>query len=293
MKLVIISGLSGSGKSIALHTLEDSGYYCIDNLPVSLLENLALQLSRSSHPSQQKAAASIDARNVPDDLRRFNDILRKLDHQGINCELLYLHTEEATLLKRFSETRRRHPLSDKNTALADAIKNEIKLLAPIAQQADLNIDTTHTTIHQLRDIIHQRIDGCSGKGMSILFQSFGFKNGVPGDTDFVFDARCLPNPHWEPELRIKTGRDHEVIEYLSSKSLVNELFNDICHFMDKWIPQFQQENRSYLSIAIGCTGGKHRSVYLVEALGKYFSSNTQTLNKHSKTSILIRHRDLT
>lgn len=292
MKLVIISGLSGSGKSVALHTLEDSGYYCIDNLPISLLDSFASQLAHSSHPSQQKAAASIDARNFLDDLKKFHDILEGLKAKGIDCELLYLQAEETSLLKRFSETRRRHPLSNENITLADAIKNEIKLLAPIALQADLQIDTTHTTIHQLRDLIRERVDDCIGKGMSLLFQSFGFKNGVPSDTDFVFDARCLPNPHWEPTLRSKTGKDPEVIDYLSHKELVSELFNDITAFLDKWIPQFQKENRSYLSIAIGCTGGQHRSVYLAEKLYAYYTSKSALTSNEAQFTPLVRHREL-
>ena len=283
MKLVIVSGLSGSGKSVALHTLEDLGYYCIDNLPTGLLSALALELMLAPHPIDN-AAVGIDARNLPQGLQQFDQILDQLQAQGIENEVLFLTCEADTLLKRFSETRRRHPLSNDRLSLAEAIESERNLLEPIAEHADLFIDTSNTTIHQLRDLVHQRIKYRRKTRLSLLFESFGYKSGVPTDADFVFDARCLPNPHWQPGLRLLTGRDKEVIAYLEGESQVERMCSELCAFLDRWIPAFEADDRSYLTVAIGCTGGQHRSVYLVERLLRHFQDRYP--------DVASRHREL-
>lgn len=284
MKLVIVSGLSGSGKSVALHTLEDLGYYCIDNLPVGLLEAFVQQLLDNPQPGQEEVAVGIDARNQSADLQHFPDILKRLRARGIRAEILYLQADDETLLKRFSETRRRHPLSRGNITLADAIRQERSLLQPISANASLHIDTTHTNVHQLRDLVQERVAAKSDGTLSLLFKSFGFKHGVPEDADFVFDVRCLPNPHWDVRLRPQTGLDQDVVDYLDEQPLVDEMYAEIRRFLDTWIPRFENENRSYLTVALGCTGGQHRSVYLAERLGAHFRTRYP--------SVLVRHREL-
>lgn len=283
MKLIIVSGLSGSGKSVALHTLEDLGYYCIDNLPAGLLGALALELKQASKPVE-KIAVGIDARNLPQSLQQFSDILDKLRDQGISSEIVFITCDPATLIKRFSETRRRHPLSNEHVSLAEAVELERQLLEPIAQRADLFIDTSQTTVHQLRDRVQQRMERRDGKHLSLMFQSFGFKHGIPGDADFVFDARCLPNPHWHPELRPLTGLDEAVAQYLGSESSVTTMLENLTTFLDTWIPAFEADNRSYLTVAVGCTGGQHRSVFLVEQLHRYFMEHYP--------NVTTRHREL-
>ena len=283
MKLVIVSGLSGSGKSVALHTLEDLGYYCIDNLPTGLLNALAQELKLAPHPIEN-AAAGIDARNLPQGLQHFNQILDQLQTQEIESEVLFLTCETDTLLKRFSETRRRHPLSNRHLSLSEAIDFERELLEPIAERADLLIDTSNSTVHQLRDMVYQRIGYLRNTRLSLLFESFGYKSGVPTDADFVFDARCLPNPHWQSGLRPLTGRDKEVIAYLDGEPEVARMCSELCSFLDNWIPAFEADKRNYLTVAIGCTGGQHRSVYLVEHLQRYF--------KERYPDVAKRHREL-
>lgn len=283
MKLIIVSGLSGSGKSVALNTLEDLGYYCIDNLPASLLGALALELT-PSNVDFDRVAVGIDARNLPKSLEEFGSILGQLHDQGIETEIIFLTSSTETLIKRFSESRRRHPLSSDGVSLADAIDDEKRVLETMAQRSDLSIDTTKTTIHQLRDLVRQRVARDTDGQLSLLFESFGFKHGNPTDADFVFDARCLPNPHWKAELRPLTGRDAAVIEFLESDAHVNEFYQNLCVFFGKWISCFEADNRSYLTIAIGCTGGQHRSVYLTEKLAKHFSE--------SYPNVATRHREL-
>jgi UPF0042 nucleotide-binding protein len=284
MKLLIVSGLSGSGKSIALDTLEDCGYYCIDNLPVSLLENFVSYIILVEKQTYVKTAIGIDARNQTESLIDFADRLDFIRRQGIDCEVMYLQAEEATLLKRYSETRRKHPLSSRDIPLTEAIKLEENMLRPVAQCATRVLDTSKTHCHQLREMIKNQIGEKNQYYLSLQFQSFGFKHGVPLDADFVFDARCLPNPYWLNELRGLTGKDLPVIEFLQQQQYVQDLFNDIVQFVERWAPRFEAENRSYLTIAIGCTGGQHRSVYLTEALAKHF----QKIN----LNIIIRHREL-
>jgi UPF0042 nucleotide-binding protein len=283
VKLVIVSGLSGSGKSVALHTLEDLGYYCIDNLPAGLLSVLALELSQAPTPVQN-AAVGIDARNLPQALQQFSEILGQLEQRGISSEILFLNCETETLIKRFSETRRRHPLSNSGASLADAVERERVLLEPIAQRADLFIDTSQTNIHQLRDLVLSRVARENTSRLSLLFESFGYKHGIPRDADFVFDARCLPNPHWQPELRPLSGRDNAVARYLESDPQVATMHQQLCSFLEQWIPAFEAGNRSYLTIAIGCTGGQHRSVYLIERLAGHFQPHYP--------NVVIRHREL-
>lgn len=284
MKLIIVSGLSGSGKSIALNTLEDLDYYCIDNLPVGMLRAFADQMTGDWGRNRRDYAVGIDARNSSQDLDHFPKLLAELRSMDIECTVFFLQSETSILLKRFSETRRKHPLTGKNTALADAIKLERTLLEPVAGNADLFIDTSSTTIHQLRDLIRDRVALDEPNAMSLLFQSFGYKHGIPSDADFVFDVRCLPNPHWEAELRPFTGRDQSVVDYLEKQSAVASMLAQLATLLDEWVPCFEAENRSYMTVAIGCTGGQHRSVYMAERLAEHFRSK--------RANVMVRHREL-
>jgi RNase adapter protein RapZ len=284
MKLIIISGLSGSGKSIALDTLEDCGYYCIDNLPVALLQDFIDHVMLEDRKTYNKTAIGIDARNQTAKLADFPSSLDFIRSKGIECEVVYMRAEESIILKRYSETRRRHPLTTAERPLREALEIEQEVLRPVATHADIIIDTSYTHYHQLRDLLKNRLGEKSKVSLSILFQSFGFKYGIPLDADFVFDARCLPNPYWAPELRGLNGKDQQVIDFLQNEVIVKEFLQDINHFISRWAPRFESDNRSYLTIAIGCTGGQHRSVFLVEALSKYFQSLT--------TNVIVRHREL-
>jgi len=284
MKLLIVSALSGSGKSIALDTLEDCGYYCIDNLPVNLLEDFINHVMLSDKKTYAKTAIGIDARNQFNSLANFSESLKLIRDKGIDCEIIFMQAEESTLLKRYSETRRRHPLTDYNIPLKEALKIEKEMLTPIAKHANVVIDTSRTHYHQLRELIRDQIGDRDFKQISLQFQSFGFKHGVPLDADFVFDARCLPNPYWIPELRALTGKDKPVWDFLEEQPLVSEFFQEITGFLERWIPRFEAEGRSYLTVAIGCTGGQHRSVYLVDSLIKHFKSPL--------VNVIVRHREL-
>ncbi|MDH5599867.1 MAG: RNase adapter RapZ [Gammaproteobacteria bacterium] len=281
MKLVIVSGLSGSGKSIALQVLEDLEYYCIDNLPINMLEALTSEIISAKH---EYVAIGIDARNVAAEFDLFPQQLQQLPKNKIDCEIFFLEASDAALIKRFSETRRKHPLSNQETPLNEAIIQERYLLEPISSKADLRLDTSATNVHQLRDLIKARVKKADKQTISIMFESFGFKHGVPINADFVFDVRCLPNPHWVAELRNLTGLDKPVIDYLAEHNEVRDMLNDVMNFVDKWIPKFEADNRSYITIAIGCTGGQHRSVYLVNKLANL------TKNKHN--NVLSRHREI-
>lgn len=283
MKLIIISGRSGSGKSTALHQLEDEGYYCIDNLPTSLLPALVEETSSQDFDHFQGTAVCIDARNAWKDLADFNAVMASLP-DSVSTEILFLDAQESTLIKRFSETRRKHPLSSESLPLAEAIEREWQLLEPISSAASLVLDTSQMTIYELRDAIKQRLLGATSGSMSILVQSFGFKRGVPADADLVFDVRMLPNPHWVKELRLKTGNDQEVRDFLESQPLTEELFQDICSYLDNWLPRYRDSNRSYMTIALGCTGGQHRSVYLANRLYQHYSEHYAAMH--------IRHREL-
>ncbi len=283
MRLVVVSGRSGSGKSTALHLLEDNGFYCIDNLPAGLLPELARQ-ANNTDLSLPKVAISIDARNLPSDLQRFPELLKQVRDAGIHCDVLFLAATDEVLIKRFSETRRKHPLTDGNLSLGEAIAAELKVLEPIIDLASLKIDTSHLTLYQLRDLLKQRLLSSQSNSPSILIQSFGFKRGVPVDADLVFDVRCLPNPYWKPDLRPFSGKDRQICDYLDAEPDVQDMYQDIFHFLQKWLPRYAAGERSYMSIGIGCTGGHHRSVYIAERL-------VRELSVHS-SNLLIRHRDL-
>ena len=283
MQLVIISGRSGSGKSTALHQLEDEGYYCIDNLPVALLPSLVHEASREEFGHFQGTAVCIDARNAWKDLENFPAIMDSLP-DSVDSQILFLDAQDAALIKRFSETRRRHPLSSESTPLAEAIDKERELLETLSSRASLVLDTSQMTIYELRDTIKQRLIGATAGSMSILLQSFGFKRGVPADADLVFDVRMLPNPHWVKELRLKNGLDTEVQTFLESQPLTAELYRDICHYLDNWLPRYRDSNRSYMTVAMGCTGGQHRSVYLADRLFQHY--------REQFPNIHIRHREL-
>jgi UPF0042 nucleotide-binding protein len=281
MRLVIVSGLSGSGKSVALHMLEDVDYYCVDNIPAGLLPMFISHTVRSQESTYQRTAVGVDARNRPAEIASVPKLVDELKRSGVQCELIFLRADEQALLKRYSETRRRHPLSRDGLGLTDAIHHEYELLLPIADAADLIIDTTRFSVHELREMIRQRVRGRTEGMMSILFESFAYRQGVPDDADFVFDVRSLPNPYWEPGLAKFTGRDAPVIEFLQKHPQVDRMFADLAGFLDHWIPEFIGTNRSYLTIAIGCTGGQHRSVYLVERLARHFGAKyPQVLTRH-------------
>lgn len=286
MKLIVISGLSGSGKSIALQALEDTDYFCVDNLPISLLLDFTLKMNNSQlNRGMPDIAVGIDSRNDEEDLLGFRKVMEAIRRYDIDTEIIFLEANDTVLLQRFSETRRKHPLTRRdNLPLVEAISVERKLLMPIAIDADLHIDTSRTNVHQLRALISDRVALHAVMALSIQFVSFGFKHGAPEDADFVFDVRCLPNPHWDPRLRLLNGMDAEVIDFLQGESMVGSMFEDIRGFLEKWIVPFKENNRSYITIALGCTGGQHRSVYLVERLAAYF--------KNHNDQVLIRHREL-
>ncbi len=283
MKLHIVSGLSGAGKSIALQALEDVDYYCVDNLPLGLLPAFARQMIGGR--ASEAVAVGIDARNLSEELVNFEETLATLRELGVEYEIVFLEAAEEVLLKRFSETRRKHPLTDSHTPLGDAIRQERRLLEGVSAAADVHIDTSRSTIHQLRDLIRQRVARKESSQMSILFLSFGYKHGVPVDVDYLFDVRCLPNPHWDPRLRLHDGRHPEVIAFLEAQEEVEHMYNDIRGFLRRWLPCFAAESRSYLTIGIGCTGGQHRSVYMVERLAACFRACQDTVQ--------VRHRDVT
>lgn len=284
MKLVILSGLSGSGKSVALNMLEDLGYYCIDNLPIALIDTVARATILTGKEQYELMALGVDARNRSEDIAGLGDSIRMLKQNRIDCDLIFLYAAEERLVKRYSETRRRHPLSRNKVSLRDAIRAERELLAPVAEHADLTIDTTETSIHQLRSLIRKRVHREHQGALSILIESFAFRHGVPADADFVFDVRCLPNPYWDLNLRPLTGRDADVVRFLESQPEAGEMLADIGAFLDKWIPRFAAADRSYLTIAIGCTGGYHRSVYIAERLAE----RLRATNEH----VIVRHNEV-
>lgn len=266
MRLIIVSGLSGSGKSVALHVLEDLGYYCVDNMPAALLKSVVEEVRSGSDQPVQLLAVGVDARNRRQDLESLPQLIGELQQEGIQTELLFLQASDDVLLKRYSETRRRHPLAEHGTALRAAIANEREILSEVTSSADLIIDTSRTSIYELADAIRERIDRRQSSTLSVLIESFGFKNGIPADADFVFDLRCLPNPYWTVELRGLTGRDQEVCDFLDSQPAVLAMYDDILAFLKRWIPEYDDVHRSYLTVAIGCTGGQHRSVYMTDKL---------------------------
>ncbi len=282
MRVIIVSGLSGSGKSVALRMLEDLGWYCIDNIPAGLLNDFVSHTIRAAEDMYAKTAIGLDARNRPAELNMVPNVVRDLRKSGIGCDVIYLHSDEYVLLRRYGETRRRHPLTRDGVDLRDAISEERRLLEPLSYTADLVIDTSRTSVHELRELIRARVEQRQDGEISLLFESFGFKHGLPGDADFVFDARTLPNPYWDPALQPLSGLDAEVIAFLESHDSVRDYLGDIEQFLARRIPEYQRANRSYLTVAIGCTGGQHRSVYLVERLKERFAaSHPQTIARHA------------
>jgi len=267
MRLVIVSGLSGSGKSVALNVLEDAGFYCIDNIPVGLLRSFVKEIEPRQDPDYDQVGVGLDARNLPD-VAQLPGLIDELRKSGSGCEVVFLQASDDILLSRFSETRRKHPLTSDNISLPEALAKERQLLGPIIDMADLIIDTSSTTVYDLRDLLRDRIANRDQATLSILIESFGYKHGLPADADFVFDVRCLPNPYWEPKLRPLNGRDQPVRDFLGAETQVQEMIDDIEAFLNRWIPRYQSFQRSYLTIAIGCTGGQHRSVYIAEALAE-------------------------
>ncbi|MCS5587002.1 MAG: RNase adapter RapZ [Porticoccaceae bacterium] len=283
MRLVVISGHSGSGKTSALNILEDVGFTCIDNLPSSLLPELINQLKVGD--TELKLAVGIDARNLVGDLSKMPKILNTIENSGVEVDVIFLRAQQSDLLRRYSETRRKHPLSSGSIGLREAIDLEKKLVSPIANIANLTVDTSGLSLHQLRDLIKNTVVPNSQQYMSILFESFGFKRGMPNGSDFIFDVRCLPNPYWKMELRTQTGHDADVITFLESQVDVASMLADIIGYLTRWIPKFQSNNRSYLTISIGCTGGQHRSVYIANRLHEHFS------NQHQFVQVI--HKELT
>lgn len=278
MQLVIITGLSGSGKSIALKVLEDSGYYCVDNLPAQLLRETIDFLRKSG---TQYVAVSVDARSGSS-LSRLPGLLEDIKSDGAETHIVFLDAKIDTLVKRFSETRRRHPLAQEQRTLTECIELERELLEPLGTLGH-RIDTSELNPNALRNWVRDLLS-LGDTGLVLLFQSFGFKHGIPLDADFVFDVRCLPNPHYDPKLRDFTGRDDPVIAFLESNTDAQDMLEHIRSFVGRWLPCFVRDNRSYLTVAIGCTGGRHRSVYFAERLALYFGNDRQ---------VLVRHRELT
>ncbi len=272
-QLIIVTGLSGSGKSIALRALEDSGYYCIDNLPATMLPSLSNHLTTVSH---HLVAISIDSRSAA--IESLPDNIALLKSQNVDTRVLYLESNVETLVKRFSETRRKHPLSKDTTTLAESIAYERELLGNLGSLGHV-IDTSNLSANTLRGWVKDVVSS-EHAGLTLLFTSFGFKHGIPLDADFVFDVRCLPNPHYDPNLRDLTGKDEQIRAYLEVHDSVQEMLSDIRAFVEKWLPSFIMDNRGYLTVAIGCTGGQHRSVYMVEQLSQYFQSQQKVLTRH-------------
>jgi RNase adapter protein RapZ len=284
MRLIIVSGLSGSGKSVALHLLEDIDFYCVDNIPAALLKPFISHTIRGSDDHYPRTAVGLDARNRANEIETVPVLVAELRRSGINCEVLYLHASDEVLLKRYAETRRKHPLVSGEVSLREAIACERRLLEPITSAADLVIDTSNMGVHALRERIRERIDRRREGRLALMFESFGYKHGIPGDADFVFDVRTLPNPFWEHSLRGLTGRDPAVIAYLASHPSVGRLIAALVEFLTERIAEFAQANRSYLTIAVGCTGGQHRSVYIAERLAEHF--------RQSYPEVMTRHDSL-
>ena len=281
MKLIVVSGRSGSGKTIALRVLEDLGYYCVDNLPVTLLPQLVLE----ARDRYDQLAVSIDVRNMPDESGDIDNLLGQIRQASdIEFSSIFTDADNATLIRRYGESRRLHPLSRKHLSLDQAIQQETHLLAPLSSTADLRIDTSMLSIHDLSEQICERVLGRKEKELVLVFESFGFKQGTPKDADFVFDARFLPNPHWVPELRVLTGLDVPVREYLQAQPDVMLYSQQIETLLSNWLPHLERNNRSYVTVAIGCTGGQHRSVFITELLAASFRARNKTVQ--------VRHRTL-
>lgn len=284
MQLTIVSGLSGAGKTVALRQFEDLGWFCVDNLPPDLLQPLVAHALANPSPRFERLALGLDARANAREIEDFPLLVDTLKSRSVEVRVLFLTAEDGIILRRFAETRRHHPLVGPEVTLAEAIGQERRLLKPIADLADDVLDTSHTNLHELRDAIQKLIDLVPQRGLALTLLSFGFKNGIPEGVDFVFDARCLPNPHWKPELRTLSGRDQPVVDYLDACPEAREYSADLERLLRRWLPSFGRQKRSWLTVAIGCTGGRHRSVYLAERLGTALRGVVASLN--------IKHRDL-
>ncbi|MDR1076961.1 MAG: RNase adapter RapZ [Xanthomonadaceae bacterium] len=282
--LIIISGLSGSGKSIALKTFEDLDYYCVDNLPVEFLPDFIRSMIRDER-LPERLAIGIDARSRHSDLSQLKQWRSLVAELGIDAKLLFFDANDRTLLRRFADTRRRHPLSRLGLSLPEAIRRERELTQTLREEADTVVDTSDFNIHQLRRWIVTEFAFSQDKPLSLLFESFAYRNGVPADADFVFDARVLPNPHWNPGLRPLTGRDTGVRDYLDQQPDVIQYVSQITSLLDTWLPRLRGDTRSYVTIAFGCTGGKHRSVYLAERLARH-------VRKQGWQEVATFHREL-
>ena len=285
MKLIVVSGLSGAGKTVALKQYEDLGYTCIDNIPLALIGPMITRmLGRTDTDRFERLAIGIDARESPSEIRRFPQHLARLRKRGVEVRVIFLTASDEVLLRRYGETRRPHPLADDQTSLLEAIARERVLLAPIADRADDLLDTTAMNLHELREAIHQRLPEAQKGSLAVLFLSFGFKNGAPNGCDFLFDVRCLPNPHWNPKLKHLNGRDEAVAKWLDGREDVQRMLRDIGNFLEPWLPAFRSQDRAYVTIGVGCTGGQHRSVYLVERLADRFRSQFDP--------VIIKHKEL-
>lgn len=283
--LVVVSGMSGSGKSVALKTFEDLGYYCVDNLPAALLPDFVRSVSHEG-TGPTLLAVGIDVRNTHGDLTGIPTWLSEVGKLGLDPQLLFLDSDDDVLLRRYADTRRRHPLSHYGLSLSDAIDLERQVLRPLRQMADEVIDTSAMNVHQMRRRIITRFGLGDDSTVSLLFESFAYRNGVPPDADFVFDARCLPNPHWDPVLRPLSGRDRAVAEHLDHQPEVQEFAEQVGHFLDTWLPRLRSGNtRSYVTVAFGCTGGRHRSVYLAEAMA-------ERARDQGWEEVAVHHREL-
>jgi len=283
MHLVLLTGRSGSGKSTALHQLEDCGFYCVDNLPAALLPDLISQSTREEYTSYKGIAVCIDVRNSRQDLEQLSLATSQLEALA-SVDIVYLDASDDILTKRFSETRRRHPLSNEDVSLGEAIQIETTLLEALRLRASLIIDTSSLNVYELRNTINTRLLNYEGESLSLLIESFGFKRGVPTDADLVFDARLLPNPHWSTELRLLSGKDKPVVDFLDSHSECVDFVESMLNFLTQWLPLYQRSQRSYFTVAVGCTGGQHRSVYVAEKL--------HTALKPTYVQAQIRHREL-
>ncbi|HET6906622.1 MAG TPA: RNase adapter RapZ [Rhodanobacteraceae bacterium] len=281
-RVIVLSGLSGAGKTVALRAFEDLGFYCVDNLPTTLLPALVAALTAGDRARSAHIAVGVDVRSRGD-LERLPEALSALTGSGVQAELLFLDSNEEVLLKRYSETRRKHPLSDGKRSLPDAIAEERRRLRPLAAIADRVVDSSEMNVHQLRRAIATGFGASAGES-TLLFESFAYRRGLPPDSDFVFDARCLPNPHWDPRLRPLSGKDAAVREFLVAQPLVGHFLDDIIRLLEEWLPRFEGEDKRYLTVAIGCTGGRHRSVYLAERLAEHF--------RGKREQVLTFHREL-
>jgi UPF0042 nucleotide-binding protein len=281
--LIVLTGMSGGGKTVALRTLEDLEFYCVDNLPSALLPQLVNAVIHGNGGKHRRIAVGVDVRNRGTDFAQMPTVLSGLAAAGVQVHLIFLDCRDEVLIKRYSETRRRHPLATRGLSLADAIAEERKLLRPLMAIAEKVIDSSELNVHQLRRLVATGYAQAT-EGLTLMFQSFAFRRGLPLDADFVFDARCLPNPHWQPHLRPLSGKDAPVREFLDNEPLVSEYFADTVRWLDAWLPRFEQDDRSYMTISIGCTGGRHRSVYLVEKLAAYY--------RDRREGVLTFHREL-